>query len=109
MPYNQQLAERLRQKLVPTVQVDEKKMFGGIAFMLNGNMLVGVIKDAMIVRVGPDGHAAALKQPGARPFDLTGKPMSGWVMVSKKGYDTDRALERWIHLALEFVRTLPTK
>jgi TfoX/Sxy family transcriptional regulator of competence genes len=109
MPYNQRLAERLRQKLIPLVQVDEKKMFGGIAFMLNGNMLVGVIKDSVIVRVGPDGHATALKQPGARPFDLTGKPMSGWVMVSEKGYDSDRDLERWIHLALEFVRTLPTK
>jgi TfoX/Sxy family transcriptional regulator of competence genes len=109
MPYNQQLAERLRQKLVPIVQVDEKKMFGGIAFMLNGNLLVGVIKDSIIVRVGPDGHADALKQPGARPFDLTGKPMSGWVMISEKGYDSETALERWIHLALEFVRTLPTK
>jgi TfoX/Sxy family transcriptional regulator of competence genes len=109
MPYNQQLAERLRQKLIPIVQVDEKKMFGGIAFMVNGNMLVGVIKDSIIVRVGPDGHAAALKQDGARPFDMTGRPMSGWVMVSEKGYDSEAALERWIHLALEFVKTLPTK
>jgi TfoX/Sxy family transcriptional regulator of competence genes len=109
MPYNQQLAEHLRQRLIPLVQVDEKKMFGGIAFMLNGNMLVGVIQDSMIVRVGPAEHAAALKQPGARPFDLTGKPMSGWVLVSEKGYDSDHAFERWIHLALEFVRTLPSK
>jgi TfoX/Sxy family transcriptional regulator of competence genes len=109
MAYNHQLAERLRQKLIPIVHADEKKMFGGIAFIVNGNMLVGVIKDSIIVRVGPDGHAAALKQPGAHPFDLTGKPMSGWVMVSKKGYDSDLALENWIRLALEFVRTLPTK
>jgi TfoX/Sxy family transcriptional regulator of competence genes len=109
MPYNQELAERIRQKLIPIVPLDEKKMFGGISFLVNGNLTVGVIKESIIVRVGPEKHATALKQTGARPFDMTGKPMSGWVMVSKNGYSSDSDLERWIHLALEFVKTLPPK
>lgn len=109
MPHNQELAERIRQKLIPIVPADEKKMFGGIAFLVNGNMTVGVIKESILVRVGPEKHAAALKEPGTRPFDMSGKPMSGWVMVSKEGYSSDLALEKWIHLALEFIKTLPPK
>src|SRR3972149_8771116 len=109
MPYNLLLAERLRQKVLPLVPAEEKKMFGGIAFMVNGNMTVGVIKESIIVRVGPEKHASALKMPGARPFDMTGKPMSGWVVGAPKGCSTDPALENWIHLALEFVKTLPPK
>ena len=109
MPYNQQLAERLRQKLIPIVHADEKKMFGGIAFMVNGNMTVGVIKDSIIVRVGPDGHAAALKRPGARPFDLTGKPMKGWLVVEAEGCKTSKQLSAWIKEGVEFALTLPPK
>ncbi|MBI5841708.1 MAG: TfoX/Sxy family protein [Chloroflexi bacterium] len=109
MPYNQQLAERLRQKLIPIVRADEKKMFGGIGFMVNGNMAVGVHKDYLIVRVGADQHSQALNLPGAKPFDITGKPMSGWIMVAQEGYSADLSLEHWITLALEFMKTLPPK
>lgn len=109
MPYNQQLAERLREKLLPLIPVTEKKMFGGVAFLLNGNMTVGVIRETLIVRVGPEKHKAALAMPGARPFDMTGRPMNGWVMVSAEGFSSGQALENWIHLALEFAQTLPPK
>jgi TfoX/Sxy family transcriptional regulator of competence genes len=74
MPYNQRLADRLRQKLIPIVQADEKKMFGGVAFLVNGNMTVGVIKESIIVRVGLEKHETSLKMPVVSPFDMIGKP-----------------------------------
>jgi TfoX/Sxy family transcriptional regulator of competence genes len=106
MPYNASLAEQIRQKLYPLNAADEKKMFGGISFMINGNMAIGVIKDDPIVRVGPDKHQAAMKMKGAKPFDFSGKPMRGWVIVSKTG---QQDLQKWIDMALDFVRTLPPK
>jgi TfoX/Sxy family transcriptional regulator of competence genes len=109
MPYNTSLAERIRAKLAPYGIFEEKKMFGGVGYLRNGNMAVGVHKDHLIVRVGTDAHDAALKRKGARVFDITGKPMSGWVMVSKEGCAADKQLDDWITLALEFVDTLPPK
>jgi TfoX/Sxy family transcriptional regulator of competence genes len=106
MPYSEKLAGQLRQKLDPIVKTDEKKMFGGICFLLNGNMLVGVIKDDLIVRVGKESHQAALQMKGARPFDFSGKPMNGWVTVGESGQAN---LQNWIDMALNFVRTLPPK
>jgi TfoX/Sxy family transcriptional regulator of competence genes len=106
MPYNETLAEQIRQNLYPLTAADEKNMFGGIAFMVDGNMTIGVIKDDLIVRVGPEKHQAALKAKGAKPFDFSGKPMSGWIMVAKAGHND---LQKWIDMALDFVRTLPPK
>ena len=84
-------------------------MFGGIAFLLRGNMLVGVWNDSLIVRLGPDEGDKALREPHVVPFDVTGRPMKGWVMVEPDGLDTDTQLRDWIDRAVSFVRTLPAK
>lgn len=84
-------------------------MFGSIIFMLNGNMLTGVYQEYLLFRVGKEQREAALKLKGTKVFDLTGKPMKGWVMVSKEGYNSKHLLEKWILMAHEFVKTLPTK
>jgi TfoX/Sxy family transcriptional regulator of competence genes len=109
MAYSHSLADRVRQALRPNRRIAEKKMFGGIAFLSSGNILVGVWQNSLIVRLGPDRAARALEQPHVRPFDATGRPMQGWVMVAPDGLDGDRELSNWIERALEFVATLPAK
>jgi TfoX/Sxy family transcriptional regulator of competence genes len=109
MAYDESLAERIRDQLRRTRGIDEKKMFGGIGFLLDGNMLVGVWKDSLIVRLGPDEGEAALEEPHVRVFDVTGRPMKGWVMVDPDGLDTDEQLKQWVKRALRFVETLPPK
>lgn len=84
-------------------------MFGGVGFLLHGNMLVAIWNDSLIVRVGADQYAAALAEPDVRPFDLTGRAMTGWVLVDADGVESDRQLLSWLERALSFVRTLPTK
>ena len=84
-------------------------MFGGIGFLLSGNMLVGVWKTSLIVRVGPDQYAHALKQPHVREFDVTGRPMKGWVLVEPEGIDEEKQLAEWIERATKFVAALPAK
>ena len=84
-------------------------MFGGIGFLLSGNMLVGVWKMSLIARVGPDEYAQALKQPHVREFDITGRAMKGWVLVEPEGIDEDKQLAEWIERATDFVSTLPAK
>jgi TfoX/Sxy family transcriptional regulator of competence genes len=107
--YNVELADQLRMALAPLVPVTEKKMFGSIIFMLNGNMLSGVYQEYLLFRVGREQRETALKLKGTKEFDLTGKPMKGWVMVSKEGYNSNQLLEKWILMAHEFVKTLPAK
>jgi TfoX/Sxy family transcriptional regulator of competence genes len=109
MPYSNNLAERVRQQLAGNKQIAEKKMFGGIGFLLNGNMLVAIWKDSLIVRLGLDTYEEALAEPHVREFDVTGRPMTGWVMVEPDGTENDRQLADWIGRALTFVRTLPRK
>ena len=109
MPYNEALADRIRQSLAGTEGIDEKKMFGGVCFLLHGHMVCGVTKDDLMVRVGPDGHDAALAQPGARPMDFTGRPMKGMLFVGLAGYETDQALADWIARSRAFEGTLPLK
>ncbi len=108
MAYNLKLAERIRSELngMPFV---EKKMFGGVGFLLNGNMACGVSKDDLIVRVDPDRHSALLKKPHAKPFDLTGKPMKGWLLVEAEGCKTDKQLSAWVKEGVEFALALPPK
>lgn len=102
------LDERLRELLKPHGATD-KRMFGGTCFLMGGNMLIGTLKNGLIVRVGKAAHAEALKRPGARTFDMTGRPMEGFVSVDGKSVAGDAALQGWIDLALAFVRTLPPK
>jgi TfoX/Sxy family transcriptional regulator of competence genes len=109
MAFSEKLAQRVRDVLYPLATAEEKKMFGGIAFMVNGNMTVGVNQDDLIVRVGLKNFETALKKSGVDLFKPTGKPMAGWITVASDGQDTDEDLKYWIELALEFVRTLPAK
>ena len=108
MAYDEALAERIRDRLTEMPGVTDKRMFGGIAFMTDGNMTVGVTGDDLMVRVGPDATEEALAQPGARPFDMTGRPMRGWVVVDGAELDDD-VLSEWIERARSFVATLPPK
>jgi TfoX/Sxy family transcriptional regulator of competence genes len=108
MAYNLNLAERIRSELagVPFV---EKKMFGGVGFLLHGNMACGVNKDDFIVRVNPDKHTALLKKPHVRPFEMTGRPMKGWLVVDEGGIKTNKQLSAWVKEGVELALTLPPK
>lgn len=103
------LVERIRHLLSRRRGITEKKMFGGICFLLNGNMLVAVWNDSLIARLGVDQAEIALTELDVREMDLTGRPMKGWVIVEPDGIDSDQQLIRWIDLSLTFVRTLPAK
>ncbi|MGD0753060.1 MAG: TfoX/Sxy family protein [Anaerolineales bacterium] len=109
MAHDELLAVRLRAALGAQPGLEEKKMFGGVGFLVNGNMACGVHKDNMIVRVGPEKHAWALAQPHTRPFDMTGHPMSGWVEVEPPGIATEKAIKAWVKLGLAFALSLPGK
>ena len=109
MAYDETLAERIRQALARRKNIDEKKMFGGIGFMLNGNMLIGVWKDGLIVRLGTDEGDKALKRPHVKEFDITGRSMKGWVLVGPEGLADDDSLKNWIQKALKFVGKMPGK
>ena len=108
MAYNEKLAERLRSELkgMPFV---EKKMFGGVGFLLHGNMAVGVYKEDLIVRLDPAKHDILIKKGGAKPFDITGKPMKGWLMIEPNGCKTPKQLSGWVKEGIEFALTLPAK
>lgn len=108
MAYNEKLAERIRSQLdgIPFV---EKKMFGGVGFLIGGNMACGVNKDDLIVRVDPEKHGTLLKKAHAKPFDLTGKPMKGWLVVEAEGCKTEKQLSTWVKEGVEFASSLPPK
>jgi hypothetical protein len=109
MSYSHSLADRVRLALRNQRGVAEKKMFGGVVFLLQGNILVGIWQQSLIARIGPNEAAEALKQRHVRPFDVTGRPMKGWIMVDPEGLDSDRALSGWVERALAFVEMLPAK
>ena len=109
MAYDEGLAERIRTVLLDTPGTEEKKMFGGIAFMLRDYMFCGVVGDTLMARVGPDNQADAFTKPHVRPMDFTGRPMKGFVVVDPSGFETDEQLADWVALSLEFVRTLPPR
>ena len=109
MAYDEGLAERAREVLVDLPGFVEKKMFGGIGFMLRGNMACGVNGDELIVRVGPANYEQALGKPHTRPFDMTGRPMRGWVMVAPAGLESDTGLEEWVQQGVEFALSLPER
>ena len=109
MAYSEALAQRIREALPGIPGITEKKMFGGIAFLLDGNMACGVSKDNLMVRISPDATDSALAQPHVRVFDMTGRPMKGWVLVEPSGIETDNDLKRWIEQGVEFAQSLPPK
>lgn len=109
MAYDQGLAGRVRIMLADNADLDEKKMFGGVGFLFQGNMACGVNGNDLIVRVGPDRYAQALEQPHTKVFDLTGKPMTGWIVVTPGGVAADADLKKWVIKGLEFAKTLPAK
>jgi TfoX/Sxy family transcriptional regulator of competence genes len=100
------MASRTRDALARERAVSEKKMFGGLCFLLHGKLLVGVFKDSLLVRLGPDGAKAALEEPHVREMDMSGRPMKGWVVVEPEGLDGDLQLKTWIERAIEFVVTI---
>lgn len=109
MAYDEGLSQRLRESLADQSGLSEKKMFGGLAFMVAGNLCVGVIGDELVARVGPAAFDESVGLPGARPFDFSGRPMSGWVMVRPEGFEDDDALQGWVGRSLAFARSLPPK
>jgi TfoX/Sxy family transcriptional regulator of competence genes len=109
MAFDEALAGRIRRRLARRKNVEEKKMFGGIGFLLNGNLLVGAWKNALCVRLGPDQAEEALLEAHVEPFDITGRPMKGWVLVEPEGVEDDDQLAGWIQRAVKFVGALPAK
>ncbi len=109
MPYNEDLATRVRAALGPLPGVTEKKMFGGLAFMLNGNMCVGVTSDDLMVRVGPEEHENLLTLPHARLMDFTGRPMKGFVFLGLEGTQEEESLKDWVGRGVGFAGALPKK
>jgi hypothetical protein len=109
MAYNERLAARVRDMIGEQPGLAEKQMFGGLAFLLHGNMACGVRGDDLIVRVAADAADAALGEPGVRPFDLTGRPMKGWLLVDADGHAEDDDLCRWVDRGLSHASSLPPK
>ena len=109
MAYDEELAERVSAVLKSAPNITEKKMFGGVGYLLNGNMACGINKKFLIVRVGPDGYQAALDEAHTRVFDLTGRPMTGWVSVEPEGLKSKSRLEYWVGQGVAFAKTLPPK
>jgi TfoX/Sxy family transcriptional regulator of competence genes len=109
MAFDEELATRVRKALSKNSHISEKRMFGGIAFFLNGNMCCGVHKDSLIVRLDPAQSAAALKERHTKVFDLTGRPMRGWIVVAAKGVADTKALGAWLRRAVGYVDGLPAK
>lgn len=109
MSYDESLADRVRTALAGRGDVIEKRMFGGLAFLVRGHMCCGVLGSDLVVRVGPASYPAALKEPHAREMDFTGRPLKGLVYVGKYGIGSDGSLRRWVDRGLEFVASLPRK
>jgi hypothetical protein len=109
MAYDKYVAERIRQWVGRKRGFEEKAMFGGIGFLLNGNMCVGVWKDSIVLRVGKEVWQSCLEQDYVAEFDITGRSMTGWVLVGPDGFDTEVQLDEHLSVAVNFVRTLPPK
>ena len=109
MAYDEGLAQRVRQEMNELPGYVEKRMFGGIGFMLQGNMACGVIGEDLIIRVGPERYKSALAEPNAKLFDMTGRPMRGWVVVTENGYRSDEDLARWVRQGVSYAQSLPAK
>lgn len=109
MAYDTALADDIRMRIGGNPGVTEREMFGGIAFMVNGNMAVGVTGEELMVRVGKEAHDEAVSRPGARMFDMAARPMRGWIAVSPAGFTTESALDAWVEQGVAFAGSLPSK
>ena len=109
MPYNEALAQRVRKQFAGNAAVSEKKMFGGLTFMLGDRMCCGIVKDDLMVRVNPADHEKLLTKPHVRPMDFTGRPMQGFLYVGPKGCERDADLKKWLQRATTFATSAPTK
>lgn len=109
MAYDEELADRIRQVTSGVPGISERKMFGGIAFMVSGNMACGPVKDALMVRVGPDAYEEALTEPEASELSFTGRPMRGMVEIEAEALTDDEVLEDWVRRGVEFASSLPPK
>lgn len=109
MPYDNILAERMRPMLLPRAGVMEKNMFGGVAFLVHGNMCCGIWKNLLVIRLSVDQATSELKRPHVRVMDLTGKPMKGWIFVEPAGTKKDADLFAWVEKAVAFASSLPAK
>ena len=109
MAFDEEVARRIRIALAEAPKVVEKRMFGGVAFMVRGNMCCGVIGDRLMLRVGPVGYDTALSRPHAKPMGITGRPMKGMIYVEPAGFASPMDLKKWVERAMEFTLSLPAK
>ena len=103
MAFDEKLADRIRKTIGRRKGISEKKMFGGLSFLLNGKMCCGVLKDILVVRVNPKESEMLLKKPYVRPMDFTGRPMKGFLYVSMNGYKTEKQLSEWVERSIDFL------
>lgn len=109
MPYNEGIDVRIQAVVSDWKNTTSKKMFGGVCYLMNGNMVAGVYKDFLILRLGEDETETAMALSHVRPFDITGRPMKGWVMVEEEGFKNDEELSDWLDKAKAFVEKLRPK
>ena len=109
MAYDEVLVERVRLQLASREGVSERRMFGGLCFMLHGNMALGIDKDRLMVRVGAEGYESALQRPHARSMDMTGRPMKGFVVVPPEGLQDCKDFRGWVERGVDFALSLPPK
>lgn len=109
MAYDRDLAERVRAEIGEHPALTEREMFGGIGFLIGGNMAVGVTGDELMVRTGGEVHDDVIARPGARPFDMTGRPMRGWLVVAPEGFATEADFSSWVAAGVSHAETLPPK
>jgi hypothetical protein len=109
MAYDQRIADEIRTAIGAHPGLTEREMFGGIVFMINGNMALGLSGDELMVRVGKEAHDDATSRPGARTFDMGARPMRGWVGVSREGFSTEEDLASWVEWGVSFAESFPPK
>jgi TfoX/Sxy family transcriptional regulator of competence genes len=109
MVFDEGLAQRVQVLISDQPGYEEKKMFGGIGFLIRGNMACGVIREDLIIRVGAEDYTDSLLKPNVELFDITGRAMTGWVIVKEPGYREDQALADWVLRSVAYARTLPAK
>lgn len=109
MAYDETLAQRIRDSLDRVPGLVEKKMFGGVGFMVRGNMACGVHKDMLMVRIGTERYEEKMQLSYTRPFDITGRPMKGWLLVEPEGMANETELKDWLDQGVEFALSLPPK
>ena len=109
MPYDEKLAERIREMLAGSRGLNEREMFGGIGFTIDGKMVAGVHGRDLIARVAAVDHDEVVREPGARTFDVTGRPMKGWLLIAPAGTASGPSLKKWVDRSVTFTSTLPAK